>query len=26
VRYLQGLDTQVPAGATLHVLQSVAGG
>jgi sulfur-carrier protein len=26
VRYLQGLDTMVPAGATLHVLQSVAGG
>ena len=26
VRYLQGLDTPVPAGATLHILQSVAGG
>jgi molybdopterin synthase sulfur carrier subunit len=26
VRYLQDLDTTVPAGATLHVLQSVAGG
>lgn len=26
VRYLRGLDTMVPAGATLHVLQSVAGG
>ena len=26
IRYLQGLDTPVPAGATLHVLQSVAGG
>jgi molybdopterin synthase sulfur carrier subunit len=26
IRYLQGLDTPVPPGATLHVLQSVAGG
>jgi len=26
VRYLQGLDTPVPPGATLFVLQSVAGG
>jgi sulfur-carrier protein len=26
VRYLQGLDTPVFAGATLHILQSVAGG
>jgi molybdopterin synthase sulfur carrier subunit len=26
VRYLQGLDTTVPEGATLHILQSVAGG
>lgn len=26
VRYLQGLDTPVPAGATLHILPSVAGG
>ncbi len=26
VRYLQGLDTPVPAGTTLHILQSVAGG
>jgi molybdopterin synthase sulfur carrier subunit len=26
VRYLRGLDTRVPAGATLRVIQSVAGG
>lgn len=26
VRYLQGLDTPAPPGATLFVLQSVAGG
>ena len=26
IRYLQGLDTAVKAGATLHILQSVAGG
>jgi molybdopterin synthase sulfur carrier subunit len=26
IRYLQGLDTPVPPGATLHILQSVAGG
>jgi molybdopterin synthase sulfur carrier subunit len=26
VRYLQGLDTPVPAGATIHILPSVAGG
>jgi molybdopterin synthase sulfur carrier subunit len=26
IRYLQGLDTAVPDGATLHILQSVAGG
>jgi sulfur-carrier protein len=26
VRYLQGLETPVPAGATLHILPSVAGG
>lgn len=26
VRYLQGLDTPVPAGATVHVIHSVAGG
>ncbi|HCF87036.1 MAG TPA: hypothetical protein DEV72_17775, partial [Ktedonobacter sp.] len=26
IRYLQGLDTPVSAGVTLHVLQSVAGG
>jgi sulfur-carrier protein len=26
IRYLQGLETAVPAGATLYVLQSVAGG
>lgn len=26
IRYLQGLDTPVPNGATLHILQSVAGG
>jgi molybdopterin synthase sulfur carrier subunit len=26
IRYLQGLDTVVSTGATLHVLQSVAGG
>ena len=26
IRYLQGLDTPVPAGATLHILPSVAGG
>jgi sulfur-carrier protein len=26
IRYLQGLDTPVHAGATIHILQSVAGG
>lgn len=26
VRYLQGLDTPVGAGATIHVIHSVAGG
>jgi molybdopterin synthase sulfur carrier subunit len=26
IRYLQELDTRVPSGATLHILQSVAGG
>jgi sulfur-carrier protein len=26
IRYLRGLDTEIPAGATLHILQSVAGG
>ncbi len=26
IRYLQGLDTPVSSGVTLHVLQSVAGG
>jgi len=26
IRYLQGLDTPVTAGATVHILQSVAGG
>ncbi len=26
IRYLEGLDTAVKAGATLHILQSVAGG
>lgn len=26
IRYLQGLDTPVQEGATLHILQSVAGG
>lgn len=26
IRYLQGLDTPVEEGATLHILQSVAGG
>ena len=26
IRYLSGLDTPVPAGATIHILQSVAGG
>ncbi len=26
IRYLQGLDTSVPAGAVIHILQSVAGG
>jgi molybdopterin synthase sulfur carrier subunit len=26
VRYLQGLDTPVSPGATIHILQSVAGG
>jgi molybdopterin synthase sulfur carrier subunit len=26
IRYLQGLDTPVHTGATLHILQSVAGG
>jgi sulfur-carrier protein len=26
IRYLQGLDTPVTTGVTLHVLQSVAGG
>jgi molybdopterin synthase sulfur carrier subunit len=26
IRYLQGLDTSVHTGATIHILQSVAGG
>jgi molybdopterin synthase sulfur carrier subunit len=26
IRYLQGLDTPVHSGATIHILQSVAGG
>ena len=26
IRYLQGLDTPVPPGARIHILQSVAGG
>ncbi len=26
VRYLQGLDTPVPAGTTVHIVHSVAGG
>ncbi|HEV2237091.1 MAG TPA: MoaD/ThiS family protein [Ktedonobacterales bacterium] len=26
IRYLHGLDTPVPSGATLHILHSVAGG
>jgi sulfur-carrier protein len=26
IRYREGLDTAVPRGATLHILQSVAGG
>ena len=26
IRYLQGLDTPVPTGATIHVIHSVAGG
>ena len=26
IRYLQGLDTPVPAGAAVYILQSVAGG
>src|SRR5262245_47162198 len=26
LRYAQGLETPVPAGATVHILQSVAGG
>lgn len=26
IRYLQGLDTPVNAGASIHILQSVAGG
>ena len=26
IRYLHGLETPVPAGATLHILPSVAGG
>jgi molybdopterin synthase sulfur carrier subunit len=26
VRYLQGMDTEVPEGAKLYILQSVAGG
>jgi len=26
IRYLQGLDTPVPTGTTIHILQSVAGG
>ncbi|GAC1445305.1 MAG: hypothetical protein NVSMB52_06050 [Chloroflexota bacterium] len=26
VRYLQGLDTPVAAGATIHIIHSVAGG
>ncbi|HVU70234.1 MAG TPA: MoaD/ThiS family protein [Ktedonobacteraceae bacterium] len=26
IRYLQGLDTPVPAGTSLHIFQAVAGG
>ncbi|HTK08842.1 MAG TPA: MoaD/ThiS family protein [Ktedonobacteraceae bacterium] len=26
IRYLQGLDTPVPVGTRIHILQSVAGG
>jgi molybdopterin converting factor small subunit len=26
IRHRQGLDTPVPSGATIHILQSVAGG
>ncbi len=26
VRYIQGLETPIPAGATIHILPSVAGG
>ena len=26
IRYLQGLDTAVPAGSTLHIIHSAAGG
>lgn len=26
IRYLQGLDTAITAGASMHILQSVAGG
>jgi sulfur-carrier protein len=26
IRYLQGLDTPVPAGSTMHIVHSVAGG
>lgn len=26
IRYMQGLDTPVPPGARIHILQSVAGG
>lgn len=26
IRYLQGLDTPVPAGTSMHILQAVAGG
>ncbi|HEX6510138.1 MAG TPA: MoaD/ThiS family protein [Chloroflexota bacterium] len=26
VRYLDGLDTRVPSGATVHIIHSVAGG
>jgi sulfur-carrier protein len=26
IRYLQGLDTPIPTGATIYILQSVAGG
>jgi molybdopterin synthase sulfur carrier subunit len=26
VRFLQGLDTPIPTGATMHIIHSVAGG